>query len=254
MGKYYAVNYEKDENSLAHYGVPKMQWGKRRYQNPDGSLTPEGREHYGVGKARDSKGGNSGDSKGENARPTNNAGFRRSGGPARGMPGPLEVSATTYAVNRTRYELRKRNARKEVDRAGLNKDKERVTKDDIEWMSRHYNKKERSKIIQRMKDNPKMSFSKAEEPVHKEQTKRYLRNTAAFMAASVAIPALLAMTYNNRQNISDNLHKADDAVKRNKAYQSFMKSVKNRKIKNSVVLRSDEYEIDKRHNLPAGRG
>lgn len=29
-----------------------MRWGHRRYQNKDGSLTPEGRVHYGVGKAR----------------------------------------------------------------------------------------------------------------------------------------------------------------------------------------------------------
>lgn len=30
-----------------------MHWGVRRYQNPDGSLTPEGREHYGYGPARE---------------------------------------------------------------------------------------------------------------------------------------------------------------------------------------------------------
>ena len=35
---------------LAHYGVRGQKWGKRRYQNEDGSLTPEGREHYGVSK------------------------------------------------------------------------------------------------------------------------------------------------------------------------------------------------------------
>ena len=34
---------------LAHYGVKGMKWGVRRYQNPDGSLTPEGKVHYGKG-------------------------------------------------------------------------------------------------------------------------------------------------------------------------------------------------------------
>ena len=34
---------------LMHYGVTGQKWGVRRYQNPDGSLTPEGRQHYGLG-------------------------------------------------------------------------------------------------------------------------------------------------------------------------------------------------------------
>lgn len=31
---------------MAHYGVRGMKWGRRRYQNKDGSLTPAGRERY----------------------------------------------------------------------------------------------------------------------------------------------------------------------------------------------------------------
>lgn len=52
---YYAQ--EPDENeSLAHHGVHGMHWGVRRYQNSDGSLTPEGRRHWGIGdKIRSAK-------------------------------------------------------------------------------------------------------------------------------------------------------------------------------------------------------
>lgn len=36
-------------NELAHYGVPGMHWGVRRYQNSDGSLTEAGKARYGQG-------------------------------------------------------------------------------------------------------------------------------------------------------------------------------------------------------------
>lgn len=37
---------------LEHSGTKGQKWGQRRYQYADGSLTPLGREHYGVGKPR----------------------------------------------------------------------------------------------------------------------------------------------------------------------------------------------------------
>jgi len=35
---------------LAHHGIKGQKWGVRRYQNADGSLTPEGRERYGYSR------------------------------------------------------------------------------------------------------------------------------------------------------------------------------------------------------------
>lgn len=37
---------------LKHHGTKGQHWGVRHYQNHDGSLTPEGRIHYGVGQKR----------------------------------------------------------------------------------------------------------------------------------------------------------------------------------------------------------
>ena len=45
MGDYVAVAQVND--SLYHHGVKGQQWGVRRYQNSDGSLTEEGRRRYG---------------------------------------------------------------------------------------------------------------------------------------------------------------------------------------------------------------
>lgn len=44
---------EITEDFLMHHGILGMHWGERKYQNQDGSLTPAGREHYGVGPARE---------------------------------------------------------------------------------------------------------------------------------------------------------------------------------------------------------
>lgn len=36
-----------DNKELYHWGIKGMKWGRRRYQNKDGSLTPAGRKRYG---------------------------------------------------------------------------------------------------------------------------------------------------------------------------------------------------------------
>lgn len=46
---------EKCQNALEHHGVKGQEWDKRRYQNLDGSLTPLGRLHYGVGAPREER-------------------------------------------------------------------------------------------------------------------------------------------------------------------------------------------------------
>lgn len=44
MDAYYTID---SNNSLVHHGIKGQKWGNRRYQNPDGSLTEEGRRRYG---------------------------------------------------------------------------------------------------------------------------------------------------------------------------------------------------------------
>lgn len=46
MSNDYRAYVECDYNSIYHHGIKGMKWGVRRYQNKDGSLTPEGRRRY----------------------------------------------------------------------------------------------------------------------------------------------------------------------------------------------------------------
>lgn len=39
---------EENEVYLAHHGIKGQKWGKRRYQNEDGTLTAEGKKRYGT--------------------------------------------------------------------------------------------------------------------------------------------------------------------------------------------------------------
>ena len=44
----------ENNQELTHWGIKGMKWGRRRYQNKDGSLTPEGKKRYGDGDGDES--------------------------------------------------------------------------------------------------------------------------------------------------------------------------------------------------------
>lgn len=52
--KYLIGNMVVDSEYLSHWGILGMKWGIRRFQNPDGSLTEEGRRHRGVNDQKES--------------------------------------------------------------------------------------------------------------------------------------------------------------------------------------------------------
>lgn len=79
-------------NELTHHGIKDQKWGLRRFQNPDGSLTPAGRERYGVGKERGAAG-----SEGQNKSGTNKT------------PGKSSRSATAMSDDELRSRINRLN-------------------------------------------------------------------------------------------------------------------------------------------------
>lgn len=52
---YYAYDRFSNNDALAHHGIKGQKWGVRRYQNPDGTLTAEGKARYGESGTSDQK-------------------------------------------------------------------------------------------------------------------------------------------------------------------------------------------------------
>lgn len=88
-------------NELSHYGIKDQKWGLRRFQNPDGSLTPAGRERYGVGKERGAAG-----SEGQNK--SGEGGSSQKSGTNK-TPGKSSRSATAMSDDELRSRINRLN-------------------------------------------------------------------------------------------------------------------------------------------------
>lgn len=114
-------------DELCHYGVKDMSWGKRRWQNPDGSLTPAGRIHYGVGNSTSSMWNDAkGNSRHSSSR--NSGSERKAGGSKRGMNGndaekalkaSSNISNESSKIAKRASEKGYRDARNEIDLSGM---------------------------------------------------------------------------------------------------------------------------------------
>lgn len=108
---------------LQHSGIKDMKWGRRRFQNPDGSLTPAGRLRYGVGGPRNSVGNQWADAKGarsSSGRPQSKSRSKIDGKDAKeAAKAAGQISNESARLARKASEKGYRNARDEIDLSGM---------------------------------------------------------------------------------------------------------------------------------------
>ncbi len=159
-----------ESDSLAHYGIKGQQWGVRRFQNEDGSLTPEGKERY----------YDSGDSEKQKKteEPKSSETQSKPGwGDSIGAKNLAEVIFP--GIKKRRIE----KAKKEIEKMDL---QDRFDDRELDHYSKCKNGQFRKQVLNDMKKNPKLFYRDA-------YRQRTWKNLAISTALSVALPtALLA--------------------------------------------------------------
>ena len=126
---------------LQHHGTKGQKWGRRRFQNSDGSLTPLGRLHYGVGAARKAVG-----SVAKKTGETVKSGASKAGNSIRKTIKPTDEE----------LEAKHQKAQERYDRAQLKADTKRLNKE-AEYLSgkkkklKDMNNREIDEYLQRLR-------------------------------------------------------------------------------------------------------
>ena len=96
-----------------------------------------------------------------------------------------------------------------------------------------FNKKERQMVYDKIKASDRIRYETAIKEAKKSYQHRQLRNTGIFLASVAATSALIAFG-----------PKIRDSLMRNKHFTDFMSKIKYSMMKDTIVLRPDEAEID----------
>jgi BioD-like phosphotransacetylase family protein len=164
------MKYEHD--SMAHYGIPGQTWGVRNYQNPDGSLTPAGKDRY-------YKTGNDKKQKKTVEKVTGNSSTQ---GPGR---------AIKEAIFPKLKEKRLKKASEELEENGV---RDRFNDKDLDHYSKLGNKRFREQVIKDMKKNPDLKYKQA-------YNKRLAKNIGLIIGASVAAKVAISYAYKKEPKI-----------------------------------------------------
>lgn len=122
---------------LDHSGLKGMKWGIRRWQNEDGTLTPAGRERYGVGKGKTGESESSGS----------------------------EQPAAKKTIRQTMKERRAKNKEAKAEAAAKRKEARTLSDEELQNRINRLNKeKQYAQLLQEREE-------REDSPLHREATK-----------------------------------------------------------------------------------
>lgn len=117
------MNDYRQLSELYHYGIKDMKWGRRRYQNPDGSLTPEGRARYGYKDDVNDTDGSFGKlSREERTRKANMAVATDYQNISKGAKGGTQAAQAAANIARRGQERERARAKAQIDLSGMSDD------------------------------------------------------------------------------------------------------------------------------------
>lgn len=109
------MNDYRQLSELYHHGIKDMKWGVRRYQNPDGTLTPEGRARYGY-KATENLEDSERDRKANMAVATDYQNI------SKGAKGGTQAAQAAANIARRGQERERARAKAQIDLSGMSDD------------------------------------------------------------------------------------------------------------------------------------
>ena len=178
---------------LIHYGVKGQKRGIRRFQNEDGSLTAEGKEHYGIGDGtrKPGQGQTASDEK------KSHKGLKI----AAAVTGAAAVGVAAYLGRKKATKLR------DVMRSNASDEAKRLFKD--VWANAKYspNDKNYSKFEKSIAEYDKYKKI-ANSGTRRDAVRMYLNERNAFTIPLIPIPRQIILTGRNHINSSKNANPA----------------------------------------------
>ena len=134
------MKYESKYDYLEHHGIKGQKWGRRNYQNEDGTLTAAGKARYGVGNGSSTgKNNKKADPDAEARREKRKNALKKAGKVALGIGAAAAIGYGAHKSTKLRDEMRKeaKYLASDARNVGRNATRQQAVIDSKMWDARH---------------------------------------------------------------------------------------------------------------------